>query len=93
MVGIEYANLNYGGSSLTSPPPADATTAWTWTGASPACPLRWNDRISSFRSYSNCAQQLFRGSNFSGGALTHIVTSMSYVGAAANDQASSITFN
>ncbi len=93
VVGIEYANLNYGGSSLTLTAARGCDNSLDVDWRFPSLSASWNDRISSFRSYSNCAQQLFRGGNFSGGALTHIVTSMSYVGAAANDQASSITFN
>jgi hypothetical protein len=93
VVGIEYADLNYGGASLsmTAPGRCDYSLDVDYRFAS--MPSGWNDRISSFRSYSNCAQQLFRGTSYTGGALTNIVSSMSYVGSAANDQASSVTFN
>ncbi|HZB50591.1 MAG TPA: hypothetical protein VE547_16000, partial [Mycobacteriales bacterium] len=93
VVGIEYADINYGGAtlSMTAPGRCDYSMDVDYRFAS--MPYGWNDRISSFRSYSNCAQQLFRGTSFSGGALTNIVSSMSYVGSTANDQASSVTFN
>lgn len=93
LVGIESADLNYGGASLSMTAPGRCDNSLDVDYRFPSLPSGWNDRISSFRSYSNCAQQLFRGTNFTGGALTNIVSSMSYVGSAANDQASSVTFN
>lgn len=93
VVGIEYADLNYGGATLSMTAPGRCDNSLDVDYRFPSLPSGWNDRISSFRSYSNCAQQLFRGTSFSGGALTNIVSSMSYVGSAANDQASSATFN
>jgi hypothetical protein len=56
-------------------------------------PAGWNDRITSFKSFSNCAQQLSRSTNFTGGSLTLVISSLANVGAAADDQASSVTFN
>jgi hypothetical protein len=93
VVGIEYADLNYGGASLSMTAAGRCDYSLDVDYRFPSLPSGWNDRISSFRSYSNCAQQLFRGTSFSGGALTNIVSSLSYVGSAANDQASSVTFN
>jgi len=93
VVGIEYADLNYGGATLSMTASGRCDYSLDVDYRFPSLPSGWNDRISSFRSYSNCAQQLFRGTSFSGGALTNIVSSMSYVGSAANDQASSVTFN
>jgi hypothetical protein len=92
LVGIEYADLNFGGGSVSMyaggrcDDSADADYRFA------SMPAGWNDRISSFRSYSNCAQQLFNSTNF-GGPLTGVVASLSYVGAGANDRASSVTFN
>src|SRR4029453_13325828 len=93
LVGIENADLNYGGASLSMTAPGGGDYSLAGGNRFPRLPSGWNDRISSFRSYSNCAQQLFRGTSFTGGALTNIVSSMSYVGSAPNDQASSVTFN
>ena len=93
LVGIESADLNYGGASLSMTAPGRCDYRMDVDYRFPSLPSGWNDRISSFRSYSNCAQQLFRGTSFTGGALTNIVSSMSYVGSAANDRASSVTFN
>jgi hypothetical protein len=93
LVGIESADLNYGGASLSMTAPGRCDYSLDVDYRFPSLPSGWNDRISSFRSYSNCAQQLFRGTSFTGGALTNIVSSMWYVGGAANDQASSVTFN
>lgn len=91
--GVEYANASYGGGSLTltSSGPCDNSVDadYVWN----SLPAGWNDVISSFKSYSNCAQQLFRNTSRGGGALTGILTNTTYVGAPANDQASSLTAN
>src|SRR5215207_7042608 len=79
LVGIEYADLNYGGSSLSMIAGGRCDYSLDVDYRFPSLPSGWNDRISSFRSYSNCAQQLFRWTSYSG-ALTNIVTAMSYVG-------------
>ena len=93
LVGIEYADLNYGGGSLSMTASGGCDYSLDVDYRFPSMPSGWNDRISSFRSYSNCAQQLFAAINFQGGALTGITSSMSYVGPSANDRASSVTFN
>ncbi|HVE28631.1 MAG TPA: hypothetical protein VNC80_01045, partial [Mycobacteriales bacterium] len=93
LLGTEYANANFGGASLSlfGAGRCDNSSDADFRFAS--LPAGWNDRITSFRSFSNCAQQLFRNTNFGGGSLTIIITSLANVGAAANDQASSLTFN
>jgi hypothetical protein len=93
LLGIEYADANMRGASVSffATGGCDNSSDADWRFAS--MPAGWNDRITSFRSFSNCAQQLFRSTNFTGGALTLIISSLANVGAAANDQASSITFN
>ncbi len=93
LLGIEYADANMGGASVSffATGGCDNSSDADWRFAS--MPAGWNDRITSFRSFSNCAQQLFRSTSFTGGALTLIISSLANVGSAANDQASSITFN
>ena len=93
LLGTEYANANFGGASLSlfGAGRCDNSSDADFRFAS--LPAGWNDRITSFRSFSNCAQQLFRNTNFGGGSLTIIISSLANVGAAANDQASSLTFN
>jgi hypothetical protein len=93
LLGTEYANANFGGASLSlfGATRCDNSSDADFRFAS--LPAGWNDRITSFRSFSNCAQQLFRNTNFGGGSLTIIISSLANVGAAANDQASSLTFN
>jgi hypothetical protein len=93
LLGTEYVNANFGGASLSlfGAGRCDDSADVDFRFAS--LPAGWNDRITSFRSFSNCAQQLFRNINFGGGALTIIISSLANVGAAANDQASSLTFN
>ena len=92
LVGIEYADLNFGGASLSMYAGGRCDASSDADYRFPSMPAGWNDRVSSFRSYSNCAQQLFNSTNF-GGALTGVITSLSYVGSGANDRASSMTFN
>jgi hypothetical protein len=93
VAAIEYVNASYGGGSLTlttSGPCDNSLDAdYVWN----TLPAGWNDVISSFHSYSNCAQQLFRNTYRGGGALTGILSNTPYVGAPANDQASSLTAN
>jgi hypothetical protein len=93
LLGTEYANANFAGASLSlfGAGRCDNSSDADFRFAS--LPAGWNDRITSFRSFSNCAQQLFRNTNFGGGSLTIIISSLANVGAAANDQASSLTFN
>jgi hypothetical protein len=93
LLGTEYANANFSGASLSlfGAGRCDNSSDADFRFAS--LPAGWNDRITSFRSFSNCAQQLFRNINFGGGSLTIIISSLANVGAAANDQASSLTFN
>ncbi|HEY6748405.1 MAG TPA: hypothetical protein VI357_22135 [Mycobacteriales bacterium] len=93
VLGIEYADANFRGASLTMTGGGSCDNSLDVDFRFGSMPSGWNDRISSFKSFSNCAQQLFRSINFSGGALTTIVSSLANVGSAANDQASSITFN
>jgi hypothetical protein len=93
LVGIEYADLNYGGATLSMFAPGGCDYSLDVDYRFTSLPAGWNDRISSFRSYSNCAQQLFNAINFGGGSLTGIISSLAYVGSAANDKASSVTFN
>jgi len=93
LLGTEYANANFGGASLSLFGSGRCDTSADADFRFASLPTGWNDRITSFRSFSNCAQQLFRNTNFGGGSLTIIITSLANVGAAANDQASSLTFN
>jgi len=93
LLGTEYANANFGGASLSLFGGGQCDNSSDVDFRFASLPAGWNDRISSFRSFSNCAQQLFRNTNFGGGSLTIIISSLAYVGAAANDQASSLTFN
>ncbi len=93
LLGTEYANANFSGASLSLFGAGRCDTSADVDFRFASLPAGWNDRITSFRSFSNCAQQLFRNTNFGGGSLTLIITSLANVGAAANDQASSLTFN
>jgi hypothetical protein len=93
LVGIEYADANFRGATLSLYAAGSCDNSSDVDYRFASLPSGWNDRITSFKSFSNCAQQLFRSTNFAGGSLTLIISSLANVGAAANDQASSITFN
>ena len=91
VLGIDYADANYQGGTLTlaARTGCDNNLDVDWQFAT--LPASWNDRISSVRSYSNCLQRLFRDVNF-GTGITPMLASSPWVGAAANDLASSIRF-
>ena len=93
LLGIEYSDANLRGSSVSFFGSGGCDNSSDADFRFASMPTGWNDRITSFTSYSNCAQQLFRNTSFGGGALTIIIRSLSNVGSAANDQASSLTFN
>jgi hypothetical protein len=93
LLGTEYANANFAGASLNLFGAGRGDNSSDADFRFSSMPAGWNDRITSFKSFSNCAQQLFRSVNFTGGSLTLIISSLANVGAAANDQASSLTFN
>lgn len=90
--GIQYWNSGYGGSTYT------VTTAGTCDDSLDRdyylnqVTSSWNDKISSFRGYSNCGETLYENGGY-GGSTYGIYTSSSYVGNAMNDRASSITFH
>jgi hypothetical protein len=93
LLGTEFADINFRGATLSLFGGGSCDNSSDVDFRFASLPAGWNDRISSFKSFSNCAQQLFRSTSFTGGALTLIISSLANVGAAANDQASSITFN
>lgn len=92
VIGIEYRDDNFQGPTLTEFNPfgfgCDGNFG-TEDFESPSMPSGWNDQISSFIAFSNCAEILYEHDNF-GGAQTQLATSLSSVGAAMNDRTSSI---
>ena len=93
VVGLDYADANYLGASLTLSASGACDNSIDVDYSFASLGSAWNDRISSFHAYNNCGQQLFKDINFKGGALTGILINTANVGPAANDQASSLTFN
>lgn len=90
VIGIHYLDDNFGGTTYTVIADAGCDgnlSTIDWQIAAIQDP--WNDKISSFLAFSNCSEQLYEASNF-GGAQTPIAQSMSAVGPAMNDRASSI---
>lgn len=90
VVGIEYRDDNFQGPTLTytAPVGCDANLS-TIDYQVTAIPDPWNDQISSFIAFSDCSEQLYEAANF-GGSQTPIAQSLTGVGAAMNDRASSI---
>lgn len=93
LLGIEYADANMRGASVSLFGGGGCDNSSDADFRFNSLPSGWNDRITSFSSFSNCAQQLFRNTNLGGGSLTIVIRSLANVGSAANDQASSLTFN
>jgi hypothetical protein len=93
LLGTEYADANFRGGSVNFFGSGGCDNSSDADFRFPSMPAGWNDRITSFTSASNCAQQLFRNTNFGGGSLTIVIRSLANVGSAANDAASSLTFN
>lgn len=93
LLGIDYADANMRGASLSFFGTSGCDNSSDADFRFNSMPTGWNDRITSFSSFSNCAQQLFRNTNLGGGSLTIVIRSLANVGPAANDQASSLTFN
>ena len=91
VLGIEYADANYGGATLTLTGLGGCDTSSDVDWQVPTMPPGWNDRISSFRSFNRCEQQLYRDIYYHG-VLTPVLANSSYVGGTANDRASSIRF-
>ncbi len=71
-------------------PDRDSNSDVDWQVGS--MPYGWNDRVSSFKSFGQCATRIWENNNFTGASYGYIVNS-SYVGAAMNDRASSIQWN
>lgn len=70
---------------------AEARVSGVGRDTRPRLGVGWNDRITSFKSYENCATKLWENT-FSGSSYGFCVNS-TYVGAAMNDRASSMQFN
>lgn len=90
VVGVEYRDDNFQGPTLmyTAATGCDGDLT-TNDFLVAAIPDPWNDQISSFQAFSNCQEQLYEAANF-GGAQTPLAASLSSVGPAMNDRASSI---
>ena len=84
-----YTASGYGGSSLTleASTPCDTNSDVDHSWAS--LPSAFNDTVSSFTGYNNCQVKLFEHVSY-GGSSVGPATSMSYVGDAMNDEASSV---
>lgn len=84
-----YTNANYGGSSLalqaSTPCDTNADVDHSWA----TLPAGFADEVSSFKGANNCQVKLFENINFTGNTVGP-ASSMTYVGDAMNDKASSI---
>lgn len=84
-----YTGANYAGSSLglKDSTPCDTNSDVDHSVAS--LPAGFADEISSFKGTNNCQVKLFQNINYTGSTVGP-AASMSYVGDAMNDQASSV---
>lgn len=88
VIGIFYENASYGGASYVASVSQNGCYGYSH-GYTNLGSIGWDNRISSFRSYSNCRTAIFANTNY-GGSSYGYYTNSSYVGSAMNDQASSI---
>jgi hypothetical protein len=88
VIGIFYENSGYGGASYVASVSQNGCYGYAH-GYTNLGSIGWDNRISSFRSYSNCRTAIFANTSY-GGASYGYYTNSSYVGNAMNDQASSI---
>ena len=86
VISILYDDANYGGGSYTMSY-NNANCATTSYGFAQLGPLGWNDRASSFKSFSGCITAVFENINY-GGASVGYQTNASSLGVM-NDAASS----
>jgi len=89
VIEISYQYRDYTGDDLIwgTSSGCDADTGIEWQAGS--MPTGWNDRISSFRTFSRCQSKHWENTNFQG-ASTGFWNSTSYIGDAMNNQTSSI---
>lgn len=88
VIGIEYADYNYGGATLVYSAAGDCSGGQVWqiadlTGGS------WNDRIGSARTYGGCQGRHFETQNFKNASVLCQCSSMGSV----NDKTSSIRWS
>jgi len=83
-----YDDANYGGSYFQITNSASCNGATTFYFAT-LDSVGWAGRVSSFRSYSNCATKVWQGTNYSGAAYGYAVNASNL--GAMNDQAHSVT--
>lgn len=87
VIGVDYMNAGYGGSSLTTTASAGCTYVGEYYIKS--MPSGWNDDISSYFDYSNCGNNPhYESINFVGASI-NCGPNCSYIGAAMNDRTSS----
>jgi hypothetical protein len=89
VLGIEYSDANFGGSTLTLTGAAACDNSSDIDVQFGSLPSGWNDQISSVRGFNLCEQVLYRDVNFTG-VLTGTIGTTGWVGGSANDLASSI---
>lgn len=92
IIGQVFEDANYGGSSFTFTASGDCDTNVDVDWELSAMPSGWNDRVSSFKSFGQCATKIWQDVGYGGSSYGFVVNS-TYVGATLNDQASSIQWN
>lgn len=88
VIGIFYEHHNYGGASYATSVTKNGCYDYSH-GYTNLSTIGWDNRISSFKSYSNCTTAIFENTDYDGASYGYYVNS-SNVGDAMNDRASSI---
>ena len=92
ILGQVFEDANYGGSSytFTASSGCDTNADVDWQVSS--MPSGWNDRVTSFKSFNDCATRIWSDTGYSGSTYGFVVNSTN-VGTTMNDQTSSIQWN
>ncbi len=92
IIGQVFADASYAGSSYTFYTSGDCDTNADvdWNVAS--MPTGWNDRVTSFKSFGQCATRIWQDTSYGGASYGFYVNSTN-VGATMNDETSSIQWN
>ena len=92
VIGQVFEDASYGGSSytFTASSGCDTNADVDWQVSS--MPSGWNDRVTSFKSFNQCATRIWSDTGYSGNSYGFVANSTN-VGATMNDQTSSIQWN
>lgn len=95
VVGIQFEHSNYGGATYTHSVTTNGYACTQTVGdvdvQFPTFPSSWNDEISSFRGYTNCASKNYEHSYYGGAAYGYYIYSSNL--GVLNDETSSVRYS